>query len=51
MAEWLRRQIRIPFDHLFPYGSAGSNPAGVVFFEYIFAKAIDARWHTIKISY
>ena len=30
MAEWLRRQIRIWFDHLFPSGSAGSNPAGVV---------------------
>ena len=32
MAEWLRRQIRTPFDYLFPFGSAGSNPAGVVFF-------------------
>jgi hypothetical protein len=31
MAEWLRRQIRIPTRYLFPYGSAGSNPAGVVF--------------------
>ena len=29
MAEWLRRQIRISND-LFPSGSAGSNPAGVV---------------------
>ena len=32
MAEWLRRQIRTPFDYLFPFGSAGSNPAGVVSF-------------------
>jgi hypothetical protein len=30
MAEWLRRQIRTA-RYLFPYGSAGSNPAGVVF--------------------
>jgi hypothetical protein len=47
MAEWLRRQIRTQFDYLFPFGSAGSNPAGVVSFStfvlYQFTRARHVR--------
>ena len=49
MAEWLRRQIRTPFDYLFPFGSAGSNPAGVVSFSTLVLYWVRHVVHTYRL--
>jgi hypothetical protein len=51
MAEWLRRQIRISIRYLFPSGSAGSNPAGVVFFHLFLIVRFPCLLYVLNLRY